>query len=145
MWSWLLWLSVGFVVGAVAVLAAEVAVVRVFISRLQHKTKQQHDKEKSSQERGSKSDPLYPRRSLEFSSTKEKEVFTTCTWIFISLEFVSLISTCKFILCLLLFLWSFLSFSENNIEFPNSIQLSFENLYFYDHENFYFDSLAYRS
>ncbi|KAM1184137.1 hypothetical protein ACFX15_013144 [Malus domestica] len=56
-----------------AILAVEVAVVRVFISRLQHKTKQQHDKEKSSQERGSKSDHLHPRRSLEFASTKEKE------------------------------------------------------------------------
>ncbi|CAL2262610.1 unnamed protein product [Prunus armeniaca] len=76
MWSCLLWLSVGFVAGVVAILAAEVLVVYVVINRLQHKTKQHQEKEaiQKSQEIESKPD-LHPRQALEFASIKEGAVW----------------------------------------------------------------------
>ncbi|BBG96367.1 hypothetical protein Prudu_005155 [Prunus dulcis] len=76
MWSCLLWLSVGFVAGVVAILAAEVLVVYVVINRLQHKTKQHQEKEaiQKSQEIESKPD-LHPRRALEFASINEGAVW----------------------------------------------------------------------
>ncbi|ONI09604.1 hypothetical protein PRUPE_5G246400 [Prunus persica] len=76
MWSCLLWLSVGFVAGVVAILAAEVLVVYVVVNRLQHKTKQHQEKEaiQKSQEIESKPD-LHPRQALEFASIKEGAVW----------------------------------------------------------------------
>lgn len=85
MWSCLLWLSVGFVAGVVAILAAEVLVVYVVINRLQHKTKQHQEKEaiQKSKEIESKPD-LHPRQALEFASIKE----VCSTYVFISNVFL---------------------------------------------------------
>ena len=69
MWTRLLSLSIGFVFGAVAILAVEALLVYVIINRLQHKSKKYQEKEKEairkSQEIQSKSD-IQRRHSLQF-------------------------------------------------------------------------------
>lgn len=69
MWTRLLSLSIGFVFGAVAILAVEALLVYVIINRLQHNSKKYQDREKEairkSQEIQSKSD-IQRRQSLEF-------------------------------------------------------------------------------